>query len=141
MKLLALDSEDLTVISAMCQDSLLKLGDIQYLPREKRLLVAMNRFAWDADLARQQKNERRRSVLALSRVEALQARNINQENKDIVLSLLAIRFEPAAEPAGTVILEFSGGAALAAKAECIEAQLTDLGAAWSTDNRPQHDLD
>ncbi|MDD7911088.1 MULTISPECIES: DUF2948 family protein [Pseudovibrio] len=141
MKLLALDSEDLTVISAMCQDSVLKVGDIQYLPKEKRLIVAMNRFAWDADTAKQQKNERRRSVLALSRVEALQVRNIKQENKDGILSLLAITFDPDEDPAGRLTLEFSGGAVMAAKVECIEAQLTDLGAAWGTENRPHHELD
>ena len=36
LKLLALDDEDLAVISACVQDAVLKVGDLSYLPKERR---------------------------------------------------------------------------------------------------------
>jgi hypothetical protein len=35
-------------------------------------------------------------------------------------------------------LNFSGGGAIRLEVECIEAELSDLGAAWSTRRKPQH---
>ncbi|MTI18847.1 DUF2948 family protein [Rhodobacteraceae bacterium RKSG542] len=141
MKLAALDEEDLTVVSTMVQDAVLKVGDIQYFPKEKQLVVAMNRFAWDEAESAPDTNQRHRAVLRISRIESLQCKNIDQANKDTVLSLLALRFQPEIEPGGRLILEFSGGAAMAANVECLEVQLADLGARWATSNRPHHELD
>lgn len=55
-----------------------------------------------------------------------------------MLNLLAITFEAGDAPSGTIVLTFSGGAALRLEVECIEAQLADLGAAWETPSRPSH---
>ena len=55
-----------------------------------------------------------------------------------MLSLLAIRFDGADAPAGSVELVFAGGALIRLEVECIEAQLTDLGGAWSAASRPLH---
>ncbi|WP_310620941.1 DUF2948 family protein [Flexibacterium corallicola] len=141
MKLVAMDLEDLNVVSAMVQDAVLKVGEIQYLPQEQQLLISMNRFVWEASKEGKGQNERRRTVLALARVQGVQAKKINMNRKDVVLSLLAVRFESENEPAGRLILEFSGGAAIAASVECLEVQLTDLGAAWATENKPHHQVD
>ena len=58
---------------------------------------------------------------------------------DEVLDLLAIRFEEADAPSGVIELVFAGNATIRLQVECIEAQLSDLGAAWSTDAVPDHD--
>ena len=55
-----------------------------------------------------------------------------------MLSLLAVRFEPDERPAGRVILTFSGDASIQLQVECIEAELKDLGPAWSTRSKPEH---
>ena len=47
IRLIALDEEDLAVLSAHVQDAVLKVGDIVYLPKERRFAVAMNRFIWE----------------------------------------------------------------------------------------------
>ena len=52
--------------------------------------------------------------------------------------LLAVTFEPAEEPSGTLTLQFAGGGAIRLQVECIEAELRDLGAAWATRSKPQH---
>ena len=46
LKLIALDAEDLSVLSANLQDAVLRIADIAYLPREKRFAAIANRFDW-----------------------------------------------------------------------------------------------
>ena len=47
MKLVALDGEDLRIVSAHCQDAVLKANVLNYLPAERRFFVEMNRFIWE----------------------------------------------------------------------------------------------
>ena len=58
--------------------------------------------------------------------------------QDRVLSLLAVSFEPAEPPGGHVRLTFSGDASIRLEVECIEAELKDLGPAWSARLKPKH---
>ena len=46
-KLVALDAEDLAVVSAHCQDAVLKLRDARFFPSERRFVLELNRFAWE----------------------------------------------------------------------------------------------
>ncbi len=143
LRLIALDSEDLAVISAHLQDAVLKVGDMKWLKREGRFVLGLNRFAWETSGEGKRKRhfERRRSVLHFDRVQQVAAQNIHQERPDAVLDLLAIRFEETVTPAGEVSLIFAGGGEVKLTVECIEAQLSDLGPAWGTENRPTHDVE
>ncbi|MEM1377924.1 MAG: DUF2948 family protein [Pseudomonadota bacterium] len=138
LKLMALDISDLTVVSAQVQDALTKPTLIEYLPKQKRMDVVINRFAWDAQGKRKSGNERRRSVLSFAQVTGLQAKAIKQGSDDQVLALLALRFEQTEEPSGTIELVFSGEPALRLSVDAIEVQLTDLGAAWESRFKPKH---
>ncbi|QDG79796.1 DUF2948 family protein [Labrenzia sp. PHM005] len=141
LKLAALDEEDLQVLSAHLQDAVITVADIRYLPKENKAVFIMNRFVWDKEADKRSKeHERRRSALAVSRVSGMKAQNIQQDAKGVVLELLAVTFEEGETPAGQIQLAFAGGASIQLDVECIEAQLSDLGAAWSTPNLPQHDL-
>ncbi len=148
LKIVALDVEDLQVVSSQVQDAVLKVADITFLPKEKLLALAMNRFAWDKPSPRGLKRffkkaslERRRAALSFSRVTSVKSFGLQPEKSDKILSLLALEFTPDDAPSGTITLHFSGGGALAVQVECIECQLADLGAAWATDHLPSHDLD
>jgi hypothetical protein len=140
LKLVALDEQDLQVISAHTQDAVMKIGDLSYLAAEKRFVAAINRFAWEARKGFfSRHNERRRSALHFESVRGVKLTGIDRSKADDVLSLLAIRFEPAAEaPAGVIELTFSGDAAIRLEVDYIEARLADLGAAWETPSRPVH---
>lgn len=141
LKLAALDEEDLQILSAHVQDAVITVADIRYLPKEQKAVFIMNRFVWDKDADKRSKeHERRRSAFAVSRVTGMKAQNIQQDAKGVVLELLAVTFKPSEAPAGQIQLAFAGGASVQLDVECIEAQLSDLGAAWSTPNLPQHDL-
>jgi hypothetical protein len=135
LRLLAADAQDLSVISAALQDAVLKVGDIRWEPKARRLTLELNRFRWEAG-----RKERVRSGLQLGDVLDVKARRIRREAKTAVLSLLAVRFEPGAEaPGGRVVFEFAGGADLSAEVECLEAVLADLTQAWPAKRTPDHD--
>ncbi len=139
LKLAALDEDDLVVLSAHLQDAVMTVADIDWQPRNKRLLLAMNRFAWDAKgsfLAKAR--ERRRAVLQFDRVSAIRTIGIDRGKPGDVLSLLAVRPGDPAKPAGTIELVFSGGAMMRLDVECVEARLTDLGTRWQAAGRPVH---
>ena len=143
LRLVALDTEDLAVLSAHVQDAVLKVGDISWMAGEKRFVLAMNRFAWEADpgaSGRRRSYQRRRSALHFDRVESVRSAGLDREATETVLELLAISFEPRESPSGDVVLHFAGGATIRLAVECLEAQLTDLGPAWSTPHAPRHIL-
>lgn len=140
LKLVALDAQDLEIVSAHVQDAVMKVGDLSYRPSEKRFIIAMNRFVWENKSGFfRQNNERRRSVLHFDSVRAVRTAGFSRDASEEVLSLLALRFEPGAEaPAGVIELICSAGAAIRLEVDFIEARLADLGAAWETSSRPLH---
>ena len=138
LKLVALDGDDIEVLSAHAQDSVVKVGDIMWRPAERRLIVVINRFDWESAQSPAPPYRRRRAALRFERVNAFKHRNIPCSDKDAVLNLLAVEFAPTDAPAGHVILTFSGGAALRLDVECLEAELADLGPVWATAACPAH---
>ena len=141
LRLVALDADDLAVISAHVQDAVLHVDDLLWLPPEKRFVVSMNRFAWETRPERRffsRRYERRRSVLHFDRVLAVASSGVEMERPGAVLALLAITFEPRDAPSGDVLLAFAGGATIRLSVECIEARLSDLGPAWATEHAPRH---
>ena len=148
LKLIALDAEDLNVISAHLQDAVVRLADMTYLPGEKRFAAVANRFDWAQALdetsgsaKRTKEFERRRAGLRFERVLGARVHALNLADKTATLSLLAITFEPSSVPEsvdGEILLTFSGGAAIRLHVECLEVEMQDLGAAWSAVNAPRH---
>ncbi|MDQ6437572.1 DUF2948 family protein [Mesorhizobium sp. LHD-90] len=139
LKLVALDEEDLNIVSAHVQDAVMKAGDIKFFARERRFVVPMNRFAWETQTGLfPGKPERRNSVLHFERVNAAKAAGLPRDKLAETLSLLALRFVAAEAPAGTIELLFSAGATIRLEVECIEARLSDLGGAWEASSRPKH---
>jgi len=138
LKFIALDGEDLEVVSAHLQDAVVKVSDVLWRPQEKRLVVALNRFDWEAAQADHPEYRRRRAALRFERVMSCKCRHVNPAGKDAVLNLLAVEYTPTDAPAGVVTLIFSGDVALRLEVECLEAELADLGPAWTTAARPIH---
>ena len=142
LKLVALDAEDLSVISAHLQDAILKVADVAYLPREKRFAAVLNRFDW-ADALYEGKEAstvfaRRRAALRFERVLSAKVQGIDLKDTSAVLDLLAIGFEPREAPEGDVLLLFADGGAIRLRVECIEAELKDLGPVWQAKSKPKH---
>lgn len=143
LRLTALDDEDLSVISAHLQDAVILIGDMKFTPARKQFALVANRFDWEHSENGRTDGEpflRRRTGLHFNQVTAARAQNIRQGENDAVLELLSITFEPAEMPSGTISLTFAGGGTLKLDVECIEAQMSDMGAVWETTNKPEHDL-
>jgi Protein of unknown function (DUF2948) len=139
LKLVALDGDDIEVVSAHLQDALVKAADIHWRPAEKRVVVGLNRFDWEAANNGSPHDFRRcRTALRFERVLSCKCRNLDTARKDQILNLLAVAFEQTDPPGGVVMLTFSGGAVLRLEVECLEAELADLGPAWATERCPAH---
>jgi len=141
LKLVALDKEDLEVVSTHLQDAVVIVGEIVWLPAERRLVIPMCRFDWESAVAATPQYRRRRAALRFERVNAFKARDIDPAQKAVVLNLLAADFTETEPPGGQVLLTFSGGPALRLDVECLEAELVDLGPEWTTVARPGHPED
>ncbi len=142
LKLIAFDPEGLVTLSAHMQDAILRVGDIAYLPGEGRFVIIANRFNWHAALqpaGNGKKNvERRRTGLRFEHVKRVQRLKIKDDAPNAVLELLSIEFEESSAPEGIVTFNFSGGGAIRLEVECLEAELKDLGPAWSASSIPEH---
>ena len=141
LKLLAQDEEDLKIISAHLQDALMRVGDIVYLPRRRRLVVVMNRFCWE-DCGERQTGARVEAGLHFDNVQTVQSRNIRQDDPEALASLLAIEYTPAPGGSGGIVdLVLSGGGLIRLNVECIDAFLTDLSEPRPALARPAHNLE
>ena len=142
LKLIALDGEDIQVVSAHLQDALVNTSDIRWRPSEKRLVVGLSRFDWESASTDGPEFRRCRSALRFERVLSCKCRDIEHDGTKIEsLNLLAVGFSENNPPGGVVTLTFSGGAALRLEVECLEVELADLGPAWGTEVCPTHALD
>lgn len=147
LKLVALDRDDIEVISAHVQDALVCVADILWQARERRFVMALNRFDWinaaeagaRPDSGPDYRHYRRcRTALRFERVLTCKCRGLDQFNKNAQLNLLAVEFAERDAPAGVVIMTFSGGGVIRLEVECLEAELADLGEIFVTDARPNH---
>lgn len=135
LKLLALDSEDLEVISATTQDAVVRVGDMGFAKADQRFALLMNRFAWEEDGKTRQ---RKRAALHFERVSDVKVTGIDTNSVEGVLELLAIRYTITDDPSGSVDLDFAGGGTVRLSVEVLEARLQDLGAAWAAKATPEH---
>jgi hypothetical protein len=141
LKLIALDKDDIEVVSTHLQDAVVKVSDVYWRPHEHRLVLALDRFDWVAASAASDATpelRRRRAALRFERVAACKCRNVNQGDRDASLNLLAIEFSEEDAPAGIVTMIFSGGAVMRLEVECLEAELVDLGPTWACSECPEH---
>lgn len=139
LKLLALDEDDLSVISAHLQDAVVRTADMAYVKDAKRFAVLANRFDWQEAVEGQRRPfARRRCGLRFERVLGAKIAGF-KPGEDRVLSLMALSFAAGEAPGGHLTLTFSGNAAIRLEVECIEAELKDLGAAWQTRQKPMHE--
>lgn len=158
LKLRAHDPQDMDVVAALLQDALVPLGDMKYLPEEKRFVLVANRFRWHGDPEQDARPavpealpqgedaafddaghppfERVNSGLCFDKVARVRYRGLKPGGNDEILSLLTITSEPQA-----VTLIFAGEAAIRLEVEAIRCHLEDIGQPWPTRWRPHHDDD
>lgn len=139
LRLMAEDAADLEIIGAAAQDALLRMGDIAIDRKQRRFTAMISRFRWEtADSG--QSFERVRAALSFEGVLGVKSRRVRPDLREGLASILSIGFEPDAEPPGGVVrLVLAGGGEIALEVECLDALLMDLGDAWRTPRKPDHE--
>ena len=140
LKLIAKTDEDLRVISAHLQDSIVKTSDIANLKKNKIFLMQLNRFMWeDIEKGVFRKNKRIRTVLKFENVLKATSKNVNQKKNDRFLDFLAIETFKMPDKNYEMNLIFSGDIVIKLVAEAIEVTLDDQGSPWESKNKPKHE--
>ena len=140
LKLIAKTDEDLRVISAHLQDSIVKTSDIANLKKNKIFLMQLNRFMWeDVEKGVFRKNKRIRTVLKFENVLKATSKNVNQKKNDRFLDFLAIEMFKMPDKNFEMNLIFSGDVVIKLVVEAIEVTLDDQGSPWESKNKPRHD--
>jgi hypothetical protein len=116
LKLVALDQEDLSVVSAHLQDAIVRAGDLAYLADQHRFALVARRFEWEGS----DEPRRRLTGLHFERVLRVRTRNIERHHADDVLNLLAVTFQPGETPSGQATLVFADDKAVQLDVECVD---------------------
>ena len=141
LKLIAKTDEDLRVVSAHLQDSIVSTANIANLKKNKIFLIQLNRFMWeDVEKGVFRKNKRIRTILKFENVIEVNSKNIGQKNSDQFLDFLAIESSQMPDKNYEMKLIFSGNSIIRIVSEVIEVTLDDQGDPWDTRNKPKHEV-
>ena len=138
LKLLALDSEGLGVVSAHIQNTCVKFSDMTWLPKQRRFVVAGMRYDWVG--AKTGPAERVASVLRFDRVLKVSHLGLADRKNDAILNLLAVTYQKTDPPAGIILLAFADGSLVRLEVECVEAELRDMDLRQPAEACPGHAL-
>ena len=129
LHLVARDAEDLAVLSALVQDAVFPITEMRWQAGRRRFGLLINRFRWeDRDAAERagRRFERVQSLLVVDEALSVRTQGIDRQDRDTVLSLLSVGFEPGEDGTGRVILTLAGDGALALEVEALEVTLKDV---------------
>lgn len=129
LRLRAETAEDVAVLSALVQDAVATIGDTAWMPRRRRFGLLLSRFRWEDAAAAERAGrpfERVRALLTVDGALRARASGIDPRARDVVISVLAVGFEPGADGAGIVRLTLAGDGEIALDVECLDVSLTDV---------------
>ena len=119
-KIIAQTPEDLQIISACCSEATVKTSEIKYLSSNKIFLISLLR----QDKENENNKNSINSVIKFEFIESSKSKNINQNNPDLLLELLAIDVFKIDQNFEITLL-FSENRFITLTAEVIEATLED----------------
>ena len=120
-KIIAQNQEDLRVISALCSEAKIRQSDIKFLKDNKIFLISLERENKEKNNPKEKIN----SILKFEFIDKSQSKNINQNNNENILVLLAIDLFKK-ENNYEIILLFSNNGIITLNAEIMEVTLEDL---------------
>lgn len=163
MKLMAADPEDLSVIAALLQDSILPVSDMIYFPAQKNFIMVVQRFKWDEAPLDQSGNDQTSQplrgaessvpegsvvnhgvdccyariccALNIWGVEEVKISGFSQKEFSRMLELLHIEME-----ANALTFVFAGEARLKLFVNNWKLFVEDFGVSWPTKKLPCHNL-
>ena len=141
LKLIVRNQEDLKVISAYSQDSMVAIKDITFLKKNRIFIMIINRFMWeDIERGINRQSKRIRCALKFEGILKVKSKKINQKNKNKRLECLAIECNEILSKNNEIIFFFAGGGVITLISEFIEAVMHDLGKPWNVRHIPKHKI-
>tara|TARA_Y100000590_G_C15551426_1_gene951054 strand:+ start:525 stop:974 length:450 start_codon:yes stop_codon:yes gene_type:complete len=141
LKLIGKNREDLRVISAYSQDSIVAVKDMTFLKKNRIFIMIINRFMWeDIEKGINRKNKRIKSALKFEGVLEVKSKKINQNKKTKLLECLAIECNENMENNNEIKIFFAGGGIISLKLEYIEVVMHDIGNPWYVKHMPRHNI-
>ena len=119
-KIIANDNEGLQMISACCAGAEVKISNIKYLKSNKIFLLSIKRVKVESDNI----NKKINSICKFDFIDKVKSKNINQNNQELVLKLIAIDFLKNKKDY-EINLIFENNAYIALTTETIEVRLED----------------
>ena len=141
LKLIVRNREDLKVISAYSQDSIVAVEDITFLRKNRIFVMIINRFMWeDIEKGINRQSKRIRCALKFEGILKVKSKKINQKDKNKRLECLAIECKEILHKNNEINFFFAGGGVITLISESIEAIMRDLGEAWNVKHTPKHKI-
>ncbi|WP_158964838.1 DUF2948 family protein [Chachezhania sediminis] len=125
----AVDAEDLQVVSSLVQDAVFPITEIKWLPAERRFALLLNRFRWEDAPSAQRRHrpvERVQSLLIVADAMRVASQGIDRSDKDTILSVLSVTFEPGEDGTGAVLITLAGDGAIRLEVETLDVTLRDV---------------
>ena len=137
LRLHAHDGADLEVISSLLQDAVFSMGDLKWHASKREFAILINRFRWEAQVKRP---ERVRAVLQIQDVMAVRSQGIDRQDTEVVLSLLALQWQPGEDGMGTLAFILAGDGEIALQVEAVNVTLQDVTRPYTAPSRqrPSH---
>jgi len=134
LKLRAEDQDDIVVFSALLQDAVVLVGDMAFLPEDRRFVMVGDRLRRGAFSSR--KNERIRCGICFDHVIAVRSQGFRSRDLARLLVLLALMID------GRILqLDFAGGLGLRLEIETVLCHLEDIGEPRPTRSHPLHPIE
>ena len=127
LALLGQEPADIETFSALLQDATLRLADVGFDRKARRLALLINRYRREAATP-----SRIRCALRIETVEAVQRSGwpSDPEAVTVILSL--------AQDGDWLVITCAAGIAIRTRIEVIDLLLEDMGEAWVTTRVPDH---
>ena len=141
LKLIGKNQEDLKIISAYTQDSIVAVKDIVFLEQNRIFIMLINRFMWeDVEKDVLGQNRRIRSAIKFEEVLKVKSKGINQKSENKLLVCLTIKCSEISNNNYEIKIFFSGDSIITLTSEAVEVVMNDLGKAWNVKRIPEHKI-
>ena len=141
LRLMGKNQDDLKVISAYLQDSIVIVRDIAFLKKNMTFIMIVNRFMWeDVEKGVFRQNKRIRCAVKFEKVLKVKSQNINQRNKNKPLEYLATKCSLVFDKTYEINIFFAGDSIITIISEAIEVVMYDIGKPWDVKHMPIHKI-
>ena len=122
----ALVADDLQVISSLTQDAVFPAAEMKWVAKDRRFAILLNRFRWEDEGKARRAPERVQALIIIDNVLKVASQGVDRLERDVVLSLLSMAFEPGEDGSGDLLLTLAGDGGLRLSVEALDVTLKDV---------------